>query len=149
MVKSDYDKLLERVEQIGFGGKNLLDALDFIIRYIDKIQWYKMSPASREALWQNAIEPALKTIFDKFVKEHVEEWKEYWKEKKRWRPVYDYITSYLEEQIIGYPNFAKELLSDLKKSPTQVYKFIATELGISWRTVRDYFSLTRFKEVLE
>ena len=147
MVKTDYERLLKKLEKLEEKEEGLYEKLKRVVDYADGVKWERMSWWSQENLYQNAVQPVLEKIAEK-IEKHVEAWKNYWSIKGRWRPIYDYITNVLESFTVNSPKYMAMILEDLEKQPTRVYKDLAIELNVSWRTIRDYFSLTRFRELI-
>ena len=147
MGKTDYEKLLKKLENLEEKEEGLYEKLKRVVDYAEGVPWDKMPYWSRENLYQNAVQPILEKIAER-IEKHVEAWKNYWSIKGRWRPVYEYITDVLMNFTVNSPKYMIMILEDLEKQPMRVYKDLAVELNVSWRTIRDYFSLTRFRELI-
>jgi len=136
MVKSDYEKLLRSLDTYSELSTvttipQLIESIRKANEYISGVPWEYMSPENRRKL---------ESIVNEYIENRVEESKEriiqYWRENTpRYRPSFERILEYILDHLEYYEALEKAK-EDYGKTH-ELYREIAGDLNISWRTVRD------------
>ena len=126
--KSKYWKARARLIRVGEEKYSLREAWEAMMEWLEGVPWEYMSREGRINFEENAVKPAFEAVGDYFfsvIKSHA----------RRVRPSYIKVWEYIVDQFKEM-NF-EWVIDTWEASPQQLYRIIADQLGLSWRTVRD------------
>ena len=133
--RSNYKKALARLTDVGETSPTVTDAYKAMMKWLEGVYWKDMSPEGRERFMEQVVEEAFKRVRDW--------WLEVIKRRaKRVYPSYIRVWRYILETYFDYERWPL-LIDKYETSRNQLYREIARQLGISWRTVRDAFWAAR------
>ena len=133
--RSNYRKALARLTETGETQPTVTDAYMAMMEWLDGVPWRDMSPEGRENFMEKVVEEAFKQVRD------------WWlgvlkRNAKRVYPSFVKVWRYIMETYFDYGRWPR-LLEEYEEHRTRLYREIARQLGLSWRTVRDAFWAAR------
>jgi len=132
--RSDYPKAIASGEKYILKASTVVEAFKILDKWLEGVPFEYMSEEGKKRFNRFVVEPLKSFIAEKFLEEKIETAKE---RAPRWRPAYSKVAEYL----IEHP---KELEEISKMRPMEAYRYLASKLKISWRTVRDAFWAFRY-----
>jgi len=133
--KSNYRKALARLTDVGETQPTVTDSYNAMMEWLEGVPWKDMSPEGRERFMERVVEEAFGLV------------RKWWldvikKNAKRVYPSYIRVWRYILDTYFDYEKWTL-LVDKYETARNKLYREIARQLGLSWRTVRDAFWAAR------